>query len=116
MIHKGHKIEGAKVLIMGVTFKENCPDIRNSRVIDVVTELKEFGCQVDVYDPWANSKEVKDEYGVDLVDTLKVYTAIILAVAHSEFITFNFSDKLIVDGVIFDVKGILDRSIVDGRL
>jgi UDP-N-acetyl-D-galactosamine dehydrogenase len=64
MINKGHKIAGSRILVLGITFKENCPDIRNSRVIDVISELKDFGCHVDVYDPWADPKEVKHEYGV----------------------------------------------------
>ncbi len=68
MIKKGHKIEGSKVLVLGITFKENCPDIRNSRVIDVIEKLQEFGCNIDIYDPWADSKEVKHEYGLELID------------------------------------------------
>ena len=66
MIKKGHKIEGAHVLILGITFKENCPDIRNSRVIDIINELKDFGCNISVYDPWASSEEVENEYGFSL--------------------------------------------------
>jgi len=70
MIKKGHRIEGSNVLIMGITFKENCPDIRNSRVIDVIEELQSFGCIVDVFDPWADKKEVLEEYGIELTTKL----------------------------------------------
>ena len=118
MIKKGHKIEGAKVLVLGITFKENCPDIRNSRVIDVIRELQEFGTQVDVYDPWADPKEVKAEYNLDLLsadgETLKIegYDAIVLAVAHNDFkeMPLQTNDKQ----VIYDIKSILDHA--DGRL
>ena len=79
-------LEGAKVLVLGITFKENCPDIRNSRVIDVIQELKEFGTDVAVYDPWADSAEVKREYGLELIDSLNSkYDAVVLAVAHDKF-------------------------------
>ncbi len=86
LIQKEHKIAGAKVLVLGITFKENCPDIRNSRVIDVIQELQEFGTDVEVYDPWADSDEVKREYGLDLIDSLNsTYDAVVLAVAHDKF-------------------------------
>ena len=117
MIKKGHKVEGAKVLVLGITFKENCPDIRNSRVIDVIRELQEFGTQVSVYDPWADPKEVKHEYGMDLLDSLddELYDAIVLAVAHDKFAGLNI-DKLTNgnDTVIYDIKSKLDKS--DGKL
>jgi len=122
MIHKGHTIKGSKVLVLGITFKENCPDIRNSRVIDVIRELQDFGCNVDVYDPWADPEEVKREYGLDLLQTsnlqLQTYNAIILAVAHNEFknilqpSTFDLQPKV----VIYDIKGFLDKNLIDGRL
>ncbi|NOR45959.1 MAG: Vi polysaccharide biosynthesis UDP-N-acetylglucosamine C-6 dehydrogenase TviB, partial [Candidatus Delongbacteria bacterium] len=86
MIKKGHAIKDSKVLILGMTFKENCPDIRNSRVIDIVEELREFGAKIDVYDPWADKDEVKDEYGIKLIPKLnKKYNAVISAVSHDEF-------------------------------
>jgi len=120
MIHKGHTVKGAKVLVLGITFKENCPDIRNSRVIDVIRELQDFGCAVDVYDPWADSGEVKHEYGLDLLTTIDRqattdnYAAIILAVAHDAFKTLD------LDGddstVLYDIKSFLDPERVDGRL
>ncbi len=115
MIKKGHKIEGVKVLVLGITFKENCPDIRNSRVIDVINELKEFGCKVDVNDPWADEEEVKREYGIGLstnaISHIKEYEAVILAVAHDEFRDMKFGGG---KQVVYDIKGILEQS--DGRL
>ena len=113
MIKKGHKIDGAKVLILGITFKENCPDIRNSKVVDVVGELKEFGCKVDVYDPWANESDVKHEYGFELTQEIHVekYDAVVLAVAHNEFKNLNLKNE---KNIVFDIKSVLDE--VDGRL
>lgn len=115
MIKKGHKIEGSKVLVLGITFKENCPDIRNSRVVDVVRELNEFGCIVTISDPWADFQEVKHEYNFDLLDHHSLifdsYDAIILAVAHNEYKTIQLKNEV---QVVFDIKGILDKA--DGRL
>jgi UDP-N-acetyl-D-galactosamine dehydrogenase len=118
MIKKGHKINGAKALILGITFKENCPDIRNSRVIDIYKELEQFGLQVDVYDPHANKKEVAHEYKINLVpDISKQYDAVILAVSHNEFLEIDFrSLRNGHDAIIFDTKSFLDRSLVDARL
>jgi len=115
MIKKGHKIEGSKVLVLGITFKENCPDIRNSRVIDVIEELQEFGCNIDVYDPWADVNEVKHEYNIDLILNSELsiinYDAIVLAVAHNKFKQLNLKTE---NNVIFDIKSILDET--DGGL
>ncbi len=113
MIKHDKKINKAKVLILGITFKENCPDIRNSRVIDVVKELKEFGCNVDVYDPWADKNEVLKEYDLNLIENLNLnnYDAVVLAVAHDEFKNLDFSN---LNAVTFDIKGILQNP--DGRL
>jgi len=117
MIKKGHKIEGSKVLVLGITFKENCPDIRNSRVIDVIEELQEFGCNIDVYDPWADAKEVKHEYGLNLLPItnhqlpITNYNAVVLAVAHDEFKEVELKTD---DNVVFDIKSILKDT--DGRL
>ena len=119
MIEKGHKIKASKVLIMGITFKENCPDIRNSKVIDIYKELKQFGLDVDIYDPWANAEEVRHEFGVDIickVSPLKDYAAIVIAVAHNEFLEFDFKKYKENNTVIFDAKACLDRNIVDARL
>lgn len=114
MIKKGHKIEGSNVLMLGITFKENCPDIRNSRVIDVVEELQEFGCKIDAYDPWADKIEVKDNYDLDLVDNINIsnYNGIVVAVAHDEFKSLDLINRN--NTVVFDIKSILDN--VDGRL
>ncbi|MCT7446764.1 Vi polysaccharide biosynthesis UDP-N-acetylglucosamine C-6 dehydrogenase TviB [Aliarcobacter skirrowii] len=119
MIKKGHKIEGSKVLILGITFKENCPDIRNSRVIDVIEELQEFGCNIDIYDPWADAKEVKHEYSLELIENeeLKIenYDALVLAVAHEEFKKLNSQLSNINSKLVkFDIKSVLDET--DGRL
>lgn len=119
MIQKGQTIKGANVLILGVTFKENCPDIRNTKVIDIYREMCEFGTKVDIYDPWAIADEVKHEYNVDIINHLdenKSYQAILLAVAHDEFKTFDFRKYFEAGAVIFDAKAMVDRQWVDGRL
>ena len=117
MIKKGQKIEGTKVLMLGITFKENCPDIRNSKVIDVIDELQDFGAKVEVYDPWANTDEVRDEYGFDTLakDNLpdfEEYGAIVLAVAHDQFMSLSIRQN--AQQVIYDVKGFLKDA--DARL
>ncbi len=118
MIQKGHKIHGAKALILGITFKENCPDIRNSRVMDIYEELTEFGLAVDIYDPHANRDEVKHEYRIELINSISGrYDAIVLAVSHDEFTKLNFrSIKKGDNAVIFDTKSVLDRKLIDARL
>lgn len=118
LIKKGHKIEGANALILGITFKENCPDIRNSKVVDIYNELNQFGMKVDVFDPYANIDEVKHEYGITLINHIEIiYDAIILAVGHSDFLTFDFSKiKRDDKSIIFDTKAFLNREIVDARL
>jgi UDP-N-acetyl-D-galactosamine dehydrogenase len=118
MIAKGHKIKGSRGLILGITFKENCPDIRNTRVTDIYHELRQFGMDVDVYDPHANKQQVEEEYGLKMIDVLEHhYDAIILAVSHKEFGCMDF--EVLKNGnntVIFDTKAFLDRNLVDGRL
>ncbi len=120
MINKGQKVQGARVLVLGITFKENCTDIRNSRVVDIVKELVDYGCTVDVYDPWAASDDVKHEYGFPLIDmdTLKAggYDAVVFAVAHEKFKAFDVAGLKNENGVIYDVKSFLDPRVVDGRL
>ena len=120
MIKKGATIKNAKVLVLGITFKENCPDIRNSRVIDIIRELESFDVDVDVFDPWASSEEVEEEYHFDLLCDKKEignnYDAIILAVSHKEFIKIDLHKLKSPIGVIFDVKSLLPKEIVDGRL
>lgn len=119
MIKKGYRIRGSKVLVLGITFKENCPDIRNSRVIDVIAELQDFGCEVDVYDPWASAIEVKASYGVELISNLptfgaaSVFDAAIIAVAHDQFIEVDFDEFKKGGSVIFDLKNILPDGVAD---
>jgi UDP-N-acetyl-D-galactosamine dehydrogenase len=119
MINKGHTIAGSRILVLGITFKENCPDIRNSRVIDVIAELEDFGCKVDIYDPWASASEVRHEYGVDMIPTLEgvqPYDAIVFAVSHNEFREMSFDKLRKENTVLFDIKGVVDKAMVDGRL
>ena len=118
MIRKGHKIQGANALILGITFKENCPDIRNSRVIDIYKELNQFGLVVDVYDPYADRQEVKEEYQIQLIDDIeKQYDAVILAVSHEKFLNIDYKAlKNSYNTIIYDTKACLPRYVVDGRL
>ncbi len=110
-------INNSMVLVLGVTFKENCPDIRNSKVADVIRELQSYGAQVDVYDPYANANEVEHEYGLLLTQKLtKTYHAIVLAVGHEEFKTLDWKMIRTEKTVVYDVKGFLDRSMVTARL
>jgi len=113
MIKKGHKIERSKVLVLGVTFKENCPDIRNSRVIDVIQELQDFGCDISVSDCWADKDEVKHEYGLELTNDVNYddYDAVVMAVTHDKYKTLTFDNA---HQVIYDIKSVLVNS--DGRL
>ena len=119
MIQKDHKIKDANVLMLGVTFKENCPDCRNTKVVDIATELEEFGCKVDIYDPWASPEVVRHEYGKELIggiDPDKDYAAVIACVCHDQFKTFDFKKYHERGAVVFDVKNFVDRDLVDGRL
>lgn len=117
LINKSQPVKDARILVLGITFKENCPDLRNSKVIDVINELKEFGCKVDCYDPEADHEEVVHEYNMKLIDKPEgKYHAIVHAVAHDPFRSYDFKSMLVQDGVLFDVKSTLDRSLVDGRL
>jgi len=117
MIRKDITIKNARVLVLGITFKENCPDIRNTKVVDVVKELEQFGCKVDIYDPWAKAAEVKHEYGRDIIPEFNMsdYKAIVLAVAHNEFKSIDFSVRK-PNTVLYDIKSILPIESVDGRL
>lgn len=118
MIKKDIKIKGAKVLNLGITFKENCPDIRNSKAIDVIHALEEYGIEVSTFDPWANQKEVEKEYKINIMNELsnQRYDAIVLTVSHDEFLNLHLSDYLKENGVIYDVKGALPKEEVDKRL
>ncbi|MFA4943293.1 MAG: nucleotide sugar dehydrogenase [Lentisphaeria bacterium] len=121
MITKGHTVRDSRVLVLGITFKENCPDIRNSRVIDLIHELQEFGVRVSVTDPWADAGEVKHEYGLDLIPLpssaeQSCYDAVIVAVAHAQFKELDFGRFTKSNLVIFDIKSLLPKAMVDGRL
>lgn len=118
MIGNGLAVHGSKALVLGVTFKENCPDIRNTRVVDIVSELQQFGIEVDVYDPWADTHEVREEYGISLAESPGTgYHAVILAVAHEQFAGLDRNQLgLKPDGVVFDTKALWPREMVDGRL
>ncbi|MDR1369797.1 MAG: nucleotide sugar dehydrogenase [Dysgonamonadaceae bacterium] len=119
MIEKEVKIKGSKVLILGFAFKENCPDTRNTKIIDILEELSSFGSNVDVYDPWVSKTEVLHEYSVRLLENLnpeKHYDAVVLAVAHDTFGSIDFKAYKQKGSVIFDTKSFIDRSLVDARL
>jgi len=118
MLKEGHKINQSKILILGITFKENCPDTRNTKVIDIYRELKSYDAEVDVYDPWANKEQVKKDFGIDLKDTIEneKYNGIVLAVGHREFKSLDFKDLSSENVVIYDTKALIDRNLVKGRL
>lgn len=117
MIKKGVTINGAKLLMLGITFKENCPDVRNTKIIDVIAALKDYGIEITIFDPWANPDEVMHEYKLSTHKTLPndTYDAVVLGVAHKEFTTLDFDSLLKENSVLYDVKGTLDRA-VDGKL
>ena len=120
MIKKDGKVKNGNALVMGITFKENCPDIRNSKAIDVITELKNYHLNVDVFDPWANAEEVQHEFGISLISEAKNlkenYDSIILTVSHDEFLNFNIENYTSDTSVVFDVKSFLPEDKIDGRL
>jgi len=121
MIARNVKIFGARILVLGITFKENCPDIRNSRVIDIITELREYKCEVDIFDPWADAAEVEQEYGIKLISEIDSlsglsYDGMCLAVAHEKFRDVDVKKLLTKNGAIFDVKSFLEPNISDERL
>ncbi len=118
MLKKGIQVLGAKILILGFTFKENCPDVRNTKVVDIIHTLQEYHLDVEVYDPWADTDLAKAEYGIDITNKLpdEKYDALILAVAHDRFRDVNVEDLVQETHVIYDVKGFLPKEIVDGRL
>jgi UDP-N-acetyl-D-galactosamine dehydrogenase len=117
MMRKDLKVIDSRVLLLGFTFKEDCPDVRNTRVIDIYNELRNFDIQVEVYDPWANSKEVMHEYGIEIFNQCPIgqYSAVILAVAHKEFLSLDVR-SVAPNGIVYDVKGILSKEIIDSRL
>lgn len=118
MLKKGIQVLNSEILILGFTFKENCPDVRNTKVVDIYNALKEYNLNITVYDPWASSETVRQEYNIDIINALPQfkYDAIVLAVAHQEFEKVNIDTWKAKDSVVFDVKGVLGKSNVDGRL
>ena len=119
MNKKGVLVKDANILLLGITFKENCPDIRNTKIVDIYTTLSEYTNNITIYDPWADKAEVQHEYQIEISNTLdatKKYDAIILGVAHKEFLEIDIPSLLNENGVVYDVKGVLDRNIIDGRL
>jgi len=119
MIKKDISVSGSRALILGVTFKENCPDVRNTKVVEVYRALQEYGVSVDLHDPWADVEEVKHEYNIDILPKLKSgekYDAVIVAVSHDEFLTMDLTTVKKEKSVVFDIKACLDRSLVDARL
>ncbi|MDH8701467.1 UDP-N-acetyl-D-galactosamine dehydrogenase [Dysgonomonadaceae bacterium PH5-43] len=118
MLKKGIQVVGSQILVLGFTFKENCPDVRNTKVIDIVKSLKEYNLNVTIYDPLANTDEVMNEYAVAITNDMpkNKYDAVILAVAHNELKDMDISSVVACSGVVYDIKGCLDRNIIDGRL
>lgn len=116
MIKKNINVNGAQVLMLGVTFKENCGDVRNTKIVDVIAALKDYGVKVEIYDPWANPAEVKHEYNLEVHNELSVqkFDAVVLGVAHAEFLKLDLSHNLKATSVVYDVKGILENA--DGKL
>ncbi|MBD8084607.1 nucleotide sugar dehydrogenase [Chryseobacterium caseinilyticum] len=116
LIKKNINVNGAELLMLGITFKENCPDVRNTKILDVIAALEDFGISVKTYDPWANPDEVKHEYGIESLNTLpeKKFDCVVLGVSHKEFLNINFEDLKKENAVVYDVKGIL--KITDGKL
>ena len=121
MVKRGIPVAHSSILIMGLTFKENCPDLRNTRVIDIVDELNSYNANVDIYDPWVDKKEAKSEYGIDMIDCMdgEKYDAIILAVAHKQFVEMGIErirKSARKEHILYDIKHLLAKELVDGRL
>ncbi len=119
MIKSDITIKAANVLVLGITFKENCPDVRNTRVVDIIQELVSYGINVSIYDPWAKPEDVQHEYGINIMTELpadKVFDSMVLAVAHKSFLDANWRNHVKKGGIIYDVKGCLDKGMVDARL
>lgn len=119
MLQKGIQVLDSNILILGITFKENCPDVRNTKVVDIIKALKEYNLNITVYDPWANPAAVRKEYDLDIVSELpsdKKFDAVIVAVAHKEFEHIDLKNLAKPKHAIFDVKGTREREEVDARL
>jgi UDP-N-acetyl-D-galactosamine dehydrogenase len=122
MVGQGHAIRGSRVLVLGLAFKENCPDLRNTRVVDLVRELESFGVDVDVHDPWVDAEEARSHYGLQLLPDVQAqasYAAVVLAVAHRQFESggaYDVRALTLPNGVVYDIKGVLPKELVDARL
>ncbi|MGY8939773.1 MAG: UDP binding domain-containing protein, partial [Flavobacteriales bacterium] len=118
MIQKDINIKGANILVLGITFKENCPDVRNTKVVDVIAALKEYGANISIHDPWADEKEVLHEYGLTSLKTIpnEKFDAVVLTVSHNKFKELDFSLYKNNISVIYDVKNFLEEKFVDGSL
>lgn len=118
LIKKGNYVKGAHILVLGFTFKENCPDVRNTKVFDIIKALKDYNTNITIYDYWAKPEEVKREYNLEIANELPKdkFDAIVLAVAHNEFLKLDIKNMIKQDGIIYDVKGLLKSNMVDGRL
>lgn len=118
MNKKGVMVKDAKILILGITFKENCPDIRNTKIVDIYHTLAEYTHNITIYDPWASKEKVMHEYGIEVTNELPKdqFDAIILGVAHNDFLELDVKNLVKANGVIYDVKGVLPRNVIDGRL
>lgn len=119
MNKKGILVKDAKILILGITFKENCPDIRNTKVVDIYHTLSEYTNNITIFDPWANKENVNKAYGIDITNVMPSendFDVILLAVSHKDFLKLDLRSSLNKNGIIYDVKGVLDRNIIDGRL
>ena len=119
MLKKGIQVLGSHILVLGFTFKENCPDVRNTKVVDIVKALKAYNLDITIFDPWANPAIAKREYGLDVVNKLpedEKFDAVIAAVAHREFEDLDITSVLKPNHVVFDVKATRNRAEVDGRL
>ena len=117
MIKKGITVNGAKLLMLGITFKENCPDVRNTKIVDVIAALADYGIRVSIYDPWANPSEVQHEYALETTSIIpnQKFDAVVLGVAHKEFLNLDLASLQSDNSVIYDVKGVLEGN-VDGKL
>ncbi|ASV28839.1 nucleotide sugar dehydrogenase [Maribacter cobaltidurans] len=117
MVQKDIRIKQSKILVLGITFKENCPDVRNTKAVDVINNLKSYGTEVSVFDPWASPEEVVHEYGMEIYNTMpqQKFDAVVLTVAHKVFLEIDFKEVVKENGVVYDVKGVLSQK-VDGRL
>lgn len=118
LIKKGNYVKGSHILVLGFTFKENCPDVRNTKVFDIIKALKDYNTNITIYDYWAKPEEVKREYNLEIANELPKdkFDAIVLAVAHNEFLKLDIKNMIKQDGIIYDVKGLLKSNMVDGRL